>query len=140
MKIATIVVACAFVVSAAPAWADDWHGDTNYPARVVAFTFSSGTLDANLPVRFGAWTVAFNPQGFQTVSIQDGGVSGSWYNTGRPATLVCANAVAGETGCAMFLYPMSSNRRESCLMSLQPNIGGIDNFKIPCPTSVTFQH
>ena len=90
-------------------------------------------------MRFGAWTVSFGAQGFQTVYIQDGGVSGSWYNTGNPVTMVCANAVVGHTDCAMFLYPVSPNRRELCMMSLQPNIGGVDNFKIPCPTSVTFQ-
>jgi hypothetical protein len=134
-----LFVLIALAAPAVPAWADDWHGDANYPARVVAFTFGAGVLDSNHPVWFGAWTVSFGAQGFQTIYIQDGGINGSWYNTGNPATLACANAVAGKTGCAMFLYPKSPTRSEFCMMALLPDIGGVDNFKIPCPTGVKFQ-
>jgi hypothetical protein len=140
MKRAAVLLACALAFSAAPAWADDWHGDTNYPARVVAFTFGAGVLNSKHSVRFGAWTVSFGARGSQTVYIQDTAAV-KWYHTGRPMTLICANAVLGQTGCAMFLVPANAaNNSDNCRIALEPDIGGVDSFAIPCPTSVTFQH
>jgi hypothetical protein len=85
MKTAAVLLTYALAVLAAPAWADDWHGDTNYPARVVAFTFGSGVLNSNHSVRFGAWTVSFGAQGFHTVYIQKN-AGYSWYHTENPYT------------------------------------------------------
>src|SRR5258708_892998 len=96
MKKAAVLLTWALAVSAAPAWANDWHGDTNYPARVAAFTFGSGVLNSNHSVRFGAWTVSFNGQAFQTIYIQSTPTL-NWYHTGKPYSLICANAVLGQT-------------------------------------------
>jgi hypothetical protein len=138
MKAAAALLTCALAISA-PAWADDWHGDTNYPARVAAFTFGSGLLNSNHSVRFGAWTVSFNGQGVQTVYIQSTPTL-NWYHTGKPYSLICANAVLGQTSCAMWLIPAKPpNSRDTCKMALLPAIGTIDMLEIPCPTSITFQ-
>jgi hypothetical protein len=128
-----------FAVSPAPTWASDWHGVTNYPARVSAFTFSSGVLSPNHPVRFGAWTVSFGAQSSQTIYVQQTG-GYSWFHTGKPYSLICANSVLGQTTCAMWLEPASQRTAERCRMALLPNLGTIDTLDIPCPTSVTFLH
>jgi hypothetical protein len=142
MKRITFLVASALAASAIPAsppaWADDWHGVTNYPAQVSAFTFGSGVLSANHPVHFGAWTVSFGAQSVQTVYVQQ--TAGySWFHTGKPYSLICANAVLGQTTCAMWLQPASQNSVEACKMALLPNLGTVDLLPIPCPTSITFQ-
>jgi hypothetical protein len=138
MKAAAALLTCALAIPA-PAWADDWHGDTNYPARVAAFTFGSGVLNSTHSVRFGAWTVSFSGQGVQTVYIQSTPTL-NWYHTGKPYSLICANAVLGQTSCAMWLIPAKPpNNRDVCKMALLPAIGTIDMLEIPCPTSITFQ-
>jgi hypothetical protein len=136
MKSATFLLAIAFAASAMPASADDWHAVTNYPAKVSAFTFGAGVLSANHPVHFGAWTVSFGAQS-QTVYVQQTG-GYSWFHTGKPYSLICANAVLGQTTCAMWLQPASQNSAEACKMALLPNLGTVDMLPIPCPTSITF--
>jgi hypothetical protein len=60
MKRAKVLMISALAVSTMPAWADDWHDPTNYPAKVVAFNFGSGVLNSNHSMRFGSWTVSFS--------------------------------------------------------------------------------
>ena len=108
MKSTTLLLASALAATTASAWADDWHGVTNYPAKVSAFTFGAGVLSANHPVHFGAWTVSFGTQSVQTVYVQQ--TAGySWFHTGKPYSLICANAVLGQTTCAMWLQPAAQN-------------------------------
>jgi hypothetical protein len=64
MKRAICLLACWLAVLAAPASAEDWHDQSHYPARVIAFTWGDGSakLDSNHPAIFGSWTVSFSPQ------------------------------------------------------------------------------
>jgi hypothetical protein len=133
------VVASALAASAIPAWADDWHGVTNYPARVSAFTFGSGVLSANHPVHFGAWTVSFGAESVRTVYAQHLSAGYSWFYTGKPDSLICANVVLGQTTSAMWLQPASQNSLEACKVALLPNLRTVDMLPIPCPTSITFE-
>jgi hypothetical protein len=140
MKKTAVLLLCVLAISATPAWTEDWHGDNNYPAQASAFTFANGVLSSNHPVRFGAWTVSFGAQALQTVYKQNAAAT-SWYHTANPYTLVCANAVLGQTSCQMWLVPANStNNRDVCKMALHPDLGNVDTFVIPCPTGITFQH
>jgi hypothetical protein len=128
MKSATFLLASVLAASAAPAWAEDWHNASNYPARAVAFNFGSGVLDSNHSVRFGSWTVSFGAHGLPTMLAKEGG---SKYYVTADQPLVCTNAVSGKAVCAIYLILTSP---EQCTLDT-------DNFhlSIPCPTSITFQ-
>jgi hypothetical protein len=130
MKSAIFLLASALAASAVPAWAEDWHNASNYPARAVAFNFGSGVLDSNHSVRFGSWTVSFGAHGLPTMIAKDSG--GKYYVTGFPPyPLVCTNAVSGQAGCAIFLYLTNPNRCDLAADDF--------HFSIPCPASITFQ-
>jgi hypothetical protein len=130
MKRVTVLVIFVLTASVVGARADDWHNESNYPARVVAFNFGSSILDQNHSARFGSWIVSFGAHGLPTMIAKDSG--GKYYVTGFPPyPLICTNAVSGQAGCAIFLYLTNPNR---C------NLAADDfHFSIPCPTSITFE-
>jgi hypothetical protein len=136
MKRATFLMLSVLTISTVPAWADDWHDPSNYPARVVAFNFGSGVLDSNHSVRFGSWAVSFGAQGLPTMVGTNGGGGRSWTASFPPPTLVCNNAVLGQTGCTIVL-----TLPDTCFIGFVPPLDtNVQTLTIPCPTSVIFQH
>jgi hypothetical protein len=138
MKKAMFLLVSALAIAAAPARAADWHDPTNYPARVLAFTFGSSVLDADHSVRFGSWTVSFGAHGLPTMVGTNGGEGKSWTAAFPPPTLVCINAVLGQTGCTIVLSALNP---DTCFIGFAPALdANVQTLTIPCPTSVTFQH
>lgn len=142
MKRAIRLLAYGFAAFATPASADDWHSEANYPARIIAFSFGSATLDQNHTVNFGSWTVSFNQEGppiYQAVHYYlTGGTQYSSASRGDSAYgLVCTNAIQGSMNCSLYLQPPSDrDPRDYCGL----RIGASTTFLIACPDSVTFQH
>ena len=139
MKIAKVLMISALAVSTMPAWADDWHDSINYPAQVVAFNFASGVLNSNHSVRFGSWTVSFDPQRLPLVMAFGTG-DGLYYAPTNIANdtlaLLCSNAVAGKVRCTFWLNPAKPNKpNDWCGLIM---ISG-PPLTIPCPTSITLK-
>lgn len=138
MKRAKVLIS-ALAFSTMPAWANDWQDQANYPARVTTFTFSSGVLDSNHSVRFGSWTVSFDPQHLPLVMAFGAG-DGLYYapaNIGNDAlALLCTNAVVGQARCTFWLNPAKPNKPyDWCGLIMIPG----PPLTIPCPTSITFK-
>jgi hypothetical protein len=140
MKKAAVLLAGALAVSALPAWASDWHDQTNYPARATAFTFIAGGLDSNHSVRFGSWTVSFDPQ--RLPLMQAFGAGDNLYyapvNTANDTlALLCSNAVVGQARCTFWLNPAKPNKPNDWCGLVIMGVG--QPLTIPCPRNITFQ-
>jgi hypothetical protein len=138
MKRVVVLMVYALAVSTVPALADDWHDPINYPAQVTAFNFGSGVLNSNHSVRFGSWTISFGAHGSPTMRETNGGNGRSWTASFPPPALVCANSVLGRTGCTIVLSALNP---DFCMIGFVPPLdANVQTLKIPCPTSLTFQH
>jgi hypothetical protein len=132
-----ILAAVALVMTTSSTWAEDWHAASNYPARAIAFQFGSGTLDRTHSIRFGSWTVSFRPQEIPIMSkMAASGTYGTQNRSDGTMALVCANAVAGQSACAIAVSSAQQGRRQdACTLLIFPET----SLPIPCPTSITFQ-
>jgi hypothetical protein len=135
MKRTICLLACWLVVLAASASAGDWHDQSNYPARVIAFTWGDGSaqLDSNHPATFGSWTVSFSPRGLPLMRNYINRFV-HWYITDA---LVCSNAVAGKKQCQIQLTPAQGETQpnDGCWLILGNNL-----LPTGCPSDITFQH
>jgi hypothetical protein len=137
LKLAAALVGGALAIMTSAALADDWHDQTNYPARAVAFYFGSQVLDQNHSVRFGSWTVSFPSRGFAMRAVNNAGYVWFASATADSSTpLVCANAVAGQAQCSIWLLPPSQYKsQDECDIVMNP----ATRLPIPCPTNIQFQ-
>src|SRR5271165_875037 len=134
MKSATCLLSCCLAVLATTARADDWQDQANYPSKVVSISFGSAVLDANHPVTFGSYKVAFAP----SLPIIQHFVNTSGYSFGFASDqLTCTNALAGTRQCEMWLSPAGQGGVQNDHCAINPI--GLSPVPIPCPSDITFQ-
>jgi hypothetical protein len=123
-----LALGASFLIISATAQADDWRSQSNYPARISAFAFDTGSLDSSHSIRIGSWTISFAQGPPIVVSLPQY----KYYVTQFPPwQLICSNSISGQIGCALEL---SYDNPEHCTI-----VSNDFQFPVPCPTSVSFQ-
>jgi hypothetical protein len=147
LKKAALLLSATLALAAVQARAADWHDKSNYPARAISITFPSGVLDANHPVRFGAWTVSFDGGALPIMELRLGGISVMSLTADSEPALTCANSVSGTFSCYFTLTigsPGSTSPfmpdHDTCGFTTQQNGKDILPVGIPCPSGIAFQY
>jgi len=142
-----ICIALVVVGFAAFARADmvqDWRNPVNYPARVLAVIWNSGRLDANSPMKFGAWTVHFDSETPLVADLTELFGKPLQIGIGNPKaqiTLKCSNAIVGERRCVL-IFGFNPDRCSLDTYSyFDISVGQADMqlIDIPCPTALDLQ-
>jgi hypothetical protein len=124
-----MVVVLASIAS--QAYAQDWtnYPSSAFPAKVRAVVFSDGVLSPEKSMRWGQWTVRFEPA---TAAFLVGPFNGA-NDAVVIKTLECTNSVIGKVGCRIRLVWNPAGVRFCALDS--ENTGDMIT-GIQCPVSL----
>ena len=123
-----------------------WESPVNYPARVVAVIWDQTSLDADNPVRFGAWTVRLEP-GRAYIARHGEAPFGSLITIGSVNAAEsprCSNVIEGERSCYFHFEFGPGGSKPGCLLmtykgSGAGNVSESRDFPIPCPTALDLE-